>query len=410
MINKSKIGNVEIYTVPFDHVETVSIAFLMRVGSVHESDSEAGAAHFIEHVAFRGTKSFSMKELKLTVEKVGGSLNAFTGRLSTGYYAKIPSFQTKEAYDVLYELVRYPLMKEEDVELERMIIKEEYRMSLEVPEERLHDIAVENIWPGPYGRDTIGREETIESMTVETLKEFHKNHYVSNKLKVIATGDIKHFEKLLPNLEEFDITADYEDPEEPTFKRNEDVVFHRMRDLKHVHVLLVREGVGRNSNDFVKMDILDTMLGSGMSSYLFEEIREKLGTVYDITSETLSLRKTGLFGVYFSTSPENVETTLNKVIESLGKFKVEDYFDYGIKRRLGKLMMLVESPGGLLSYIILRLSTGCDVMEFKKYEDMIKSLTIGEMKEFAERMLKGRWEIFAVGPESFEWDKVFVEV
>ncbi len=393
------------YEIPVDFVETTSMAFVVRIGSVHESDSKAGVAHFLEHVVFRGTKSYSMKELKLAIEGVGGTLNAFTGRLSTVYYAKVPSFQSVEAMRVLYSLVEEPLIREEDVEIERKIILEEYRMSLDVPEERLHNLALRSVWGFPYGRDIIGEEGTINSLTREDLVEFHRKGYVDSKIKLVLAGDLK---RLGNNLEEvaksFRRNGKFPDPSEPTFRYPEEKTLENMRDLKHVHVLLVREAPGRLSEDFLRLVVLNTMLGSGMSSYLFEEIREKNGLVYDVFTEVLPLKSTGLFGIYFSTSPDRVSETLNTLVDSLKRFDVRDYYDYGIKRYLGKLMMLLESPGGMMTYVVDRLSLGCDVRDFKEHEEQIRSITLNEMVDFSERMLEGKWAVFTVAPEGFDWD------
>ncbi|MCD6450532.1 MAG: insulinase family protein [Thermotogaceae bacterium] len=402
MIEKFKIGDIEVYKASVDFVESTSIAFVVRVGSVHENENELGASHFIEHVSFRGTKRYTMRELKLSVEKVGGSLNAFTSRLATVYYAKVPDFKSKETFDILHSIVSEPLIGEDSVELERKIIMEEYKMSLEDPDDRLYNLVLENVWGGPYGREIIGTEKTIKSLTAEDLRNYHDSKYVSSRVKVVVVGDTKEVEKVLNTLENFPRNGDVQDPPEPDFKRNEKPVYHEMKSLKHIHAFLIKEGAGRKSEDYLKYMIMNTMLGSGMSSYLFEEIREKLGTVYDIGSTTFALKGNGIFGIYFSTSPEFFDKTLKAVVGALRNFKVEKYMEYGIQRTLGKLILSLESPAGVLGYIIERLSSGCEVKEPSKIEEEIKSITLDELKDFYNKKFTDDWQLFTVVPEGSE--------
>ena len=399
MIEKFKIGDIEVYKASVDFVESTSIAFVVRVGSVHESERELGASHFIEHVSFRGTKKYTMRELKLAVEKAGGMLNAFTSRLATVYYAKVPDFKSKETFDILHSIVSEPLIDTNSVELERKIIMEEYKMSLEDPDDRLHNLVLKNVWRGPYGREIIGTERTIKSLTADKLKKYHDSKYVSSRVKVAIVGDTKEVEKVLKDLGKFPRDGDIEDPPEPQFKRNEKPIYCEMKNLKHIHAFLVKEGVGKKSKDYTKYLIMNTMLGSGMSSYLFEEIREKLGTVYDISSTALPLKEKGIFGIYFSTSPEFFDKTLNAVVNAMKNFKIEEYMDYGIQRSLGKMILSLESPAGVLGYIVDRLSSGCEVKEPSEVEKEIKSVTLNELKDLYSEKFSGEWQLFTVVPE-----------
>ncbi len=401
-------GDLKVFLKEIPWVETTAIAFLVRVGSANEGDSQAGVSHFLEHVVFRGTQKYSMRELKYTVESVGGTLNAFTTTRSTVYYARVPAFQAEKALDVLKELVFHPKIEEEGVEIERRVILEEIRMSLENPEDRLFRMAMMSVWGSPYGRDTLGSEETVSRMRADDIKEYHRNRYIPPRIRVIVTG--KFDRNLLDVLDDPHPAEDFEDPPEPAFRHNEDTKLQTMKDINHVHVLLLKEGLGKMTEDYEKLLVLDTILGSGMSSYLFEEIREKLGTVYEIYSFPVSLKSTGAYGIYFSTSPENAFKTLDAVVEALKRFEASDHHEYGIKRRLGKLMMTLESPAGYLNYIVDRATYSDEVEDPKELEKRIESISPEELEEFSERFLKGKWSVFAVAPEGFSWDVAGVEI
>jgi predicted Zn-dependent peptidase len=400
-------GDIFLHIEKLPHVETAAVAFLVRVGSANEGDPKAGISHFLEHIVFRGTEKYSMRELKYTVESVGGTLNAFTGIKSTVYYARIPSFQLEKTVEVLQQIVLHPLIRNEDVEIERRVILEEIRMSRENPEDRLYKMTLMNVWGNPYGRDTLGSEDTVSRITPDDLKKYHAEKYSPKRIKVVMAGKIS--DDILRTIEETH-GDDFEDPPEPSFKHIDDVKLETMRDINHVHVLLVKEGVGKMDEDYEKMLVLDTMLGSGMSSYLFEEIREKLGTVYEIYSFPISLRTTGIYGIYFSTSPENVESTLQKLVDSLKKFDSDGYFDYGVKRRLGKFEMSLESPGGFVNYMVDRLTYSDEVETPAEYENRIRSITQKEIKDFSQKFLSGEWSVFAVAPDGFSWNISRVEI
>ncbi len=403
-VRKTGTGDLSVYVEDIPYVETTSLAFLVRIGSAHEGDSQAGISHFLEHVSFRGTKSFSMKELKYKVESVGGTLNAFTTTRSTVYYARVPSFQLEEATRVLSEIVFYPRIKDEDVEIEKRVILEEIRMTLENPEDRLYRFAIRSVWSGPYGRDTLGFEETVKGFSADDIRKYHDEKYVTDRIKFVASGNLEKLDEVLKKLEVPEKSSNVEDPKEPNFKHNDDVKLMTMKDINHVHVLLLKEGLGKMSEDYEKMMTLDTILGSGMSSYLFEMIRERLGTVYEIYSFPYSLKNTGIYGIYFSTSPENALKTLEEVRESLSRFDASEYHEYGIKRRLGKFKMSMESPSGVLNYMVDKLVYSDDVIDPKSYEKLITSITTSDLRSFSEKFLSGDWSVFAVAPEGFSWN------
>ena len=177
-----------------------------------------------------------------------------------------------------------------------------------------------------------------------------------------------------------------------------------MKDINHVHVLLLKEGLGKTSKDYEKMMVLDTILGSGMSSYLFENIREKLGTVYEIYSFAYSLKNVGIYGIYFSTSPENVLKTLEEIKGALTKFEASEHYEYGTKRRLGRFKMSMESPSGVLNYMVDRLIYSDNVIHPKDYEKFITDTTPQELRNFSEEFLSSDWSVFAVAPEGFTWN------
>jgi len=399
-----RINDVRVLVVPFDRVKTVSCAFLVKSGSAHEPDELAGISHFIEHVAFRGTERYDQFSLKYSVESVGGTLNAFTDRLATVYYVRVPEFHFEKTLDVLKEITFFPTFNEEDVEIERRVILEEYKMSLDDPPTRLFDTLVETVWPGPFGRAIIGRKETIEKITSEDLRSYHKKSYGNDNTAILLAGkvsdkELKRVEEVVEELGKR--TAELWLPDDPIFNSVKSFYLKR-EDLEQVHVALVKPVPGRKSPEYHTLAVLNTALGSGMSSILFNEMREKEGFVYEISSQVYSLNGTGILVVYAALSPEKIEEffqKLKKVLSDRSLFLRS--FEYGKMRYLGKLEMLTDSPQGVLSFIMEGLIFGEEETP-EGVMEKVKAVEKEDYEKLYEKIFPGEWSVFGIGPSQGE--------
>jgi len=401
-MEKYTINDVETFIIPFDKARTVSCAFLIKKGSVHEPEELAGISHFIEHMVFRGTEKYDRFSLKYTVEVVGGNLNAFTDRLATAYYAKVPEFHFEKSIDVLKELTFHPIFSPEDMEIERKIIIEEYKMSQDDPTSKLFDTLIETVWPGAYGRPIIGRKETIEKISVEDLREYHKKNYNLSDTKIVLAGKVN--DQLLTFLEETlkdlkKTEKGNELPPPPSFHYTEPKYVLR-NDLEQVHIAIAKPVCGRADRDIYPLFTLNTALGSGMSSILFHEIREKEGFVYDVFSQLYTLKETGILIVYAAFSPEKIEEFFKKLkaVLSSEKLFMKNY-EYGKMRYLGKLEMITDNPSGMMSFVIENLSHGFLETLEDRVEKM-KAVTQEEYRRVYERFVTGKWSVFGIGPEA----------
>ncbi|ACM23421.1 MULTISPECIES: M16 family metallopeptidase [Thermotoga] len=401
-MEKCTINDIETFIIPFDKARTVSCAFLIKKGSAHEPEELAGISHFIEHMAFRGTKKYDHFSLKYTVEVVGGSLNAFTDKLATAYYAKVPEFHFEKTADVLKELTFHPVFSPEDTEIERKIIIEEYKMAQDDPTSKLFDTLIETVWPGPYGRPIIGRRETIEKISAEDLREYHRKNYSPSDTKIVLAGKVKDqylkfLEDILKDLKKSEGKNDL--PPSPSFHFSEPRYIVR-NDLEQVHVAIAKPVCGREDEDIYPLFVLNTALGSGMSSILFHEIREKEGFVYDVFSQLYTLKETGILIVYAALSPEKIEEFFEKlraVLSSRDLFMRN--FEYGKMRYLGKLEMITDNPAGMMSFVIDNLShSSLETLEDRV--EKVKTVTQEKYQRAYEKFLSGKWSVFGIGPES----------
>ena len=401
-MERHTVNEIEIFTIPFDKARTISCAFLIKKGSAHEPEELAGISHFIEHMAFRGTKSYDHFSLKYTVEVVGGTLNAFTDKLATAYYAKVPEFHFGKTLNVLKEITFYPIFSPEDTEIERKIILEEYKMSQDDPTSKLFDTLVETVWPGPYGRPIIGRKETIEKISSEDLREYHRKNYNLPDTKIILAGKVNddYLSLLEKELSELERNKPGDPlPPPPSFEHTEPRYIVR-NDLEQVHIAMARPICGRISEDIYPLYALNTALGSGMSSILFHEIREKEGFVYDVFSQIYALKETGIIIVYAALSPEKIDEFFSKMKEVLSNESLfMKNFEYGKTRYLGKLDMVTDNPAGMMSFVIDNLSH--DSLEtIEERVERIKNVSKEDYRRAYERFIAGNWSVFGIGPES----------
>jgi predicted Zn-dependent peptidase len=394
---------VELYFYPIESIRSVTIAFNVGVGSVYESDEISGISHFIEHLSFRGTKKYDMKELKFMIESVGGILNAWTDKENTVYYAKVPSFYAFQAFDVLKNIVFEPIFKKEDLELEREIIYQEYLSHLEDPVSNVFDLMYAYSLEGPHSKTVIGTEETIKSISLEQVQKFHDEFYTPLNIKVIIVGYLDE-ENLNLIRNELKNSGGFKTAKHKSNVKTGVIKGKVLKNNQQTHLLYVKPGFSLQSEERFAAMVLNTLLSSGMSSYLFSEIREKLGLVYDIYSMNMFHRDWGLFSLYAATSENKVEVFHSNLFEILSNFKLTDeLYDYGIKRLIGKLELSTESTSTLTNMIIDYLANDVKPMMPLELIQRIKNVSKEEVKKVFEKLINGKWSLFYVSPSTDEW-------
>ncbi|QTA38952.1 insulinase family protein [Thermosipho ferrireducens] len=386
-----------------DNIRSVTIAFNIGVGAVYEPTSLLGISHFIEHASFRGTKNFTMHQLKHIIESVGGILNAWTDKENTLFYAKVPSFQAKESFDVLKEIVFSPLFSEKDIELEKEIIYQEYLSHKEDPVSNVYELMYSNLLKGPHTKSVIGTEETIKKISRDDLLSFHDEMYVPYNTKVIIVGHLEN-EALSYIKEKLN-----EKGGARTIKHTSKVLTgivkgKKMENAKQVHLLYVRPGLSLLSEERYSAMVLNTLLSSGMSSFLFEEIREKLGLVYDIYSMNMFQKEWGLFAIYVATSLDKLDILNEKLFNLFSNFKLSDtLFEYGKKRLIGKLELSTESTSTITTMIVDYLTNDIIPESPDQLIEKVNNVTKDSVERVFEKIFLGDWSVVYVTPENENW-------
>lgn len=294
-------------TVPY--VQTVALGIWAGTGSRDETNSQRGISHYIEHMLFKGTARRSAREIADAIESRGGHLNAFTGKETTCYEARVLAEDTPLALDVLCDMFRNSLFDPEEMEREKRVVIEEIKMYEDTPEEHVHDLFEQTLWTShPLGKSIIGTEQTVSSFQPQDLRGYMETNYCPNRILVVAVGNLEH-ETLVALVEQALGEMQGEAPKR-TLKpvrssgKSKQV---RKRDTEQVHFCMGTTGYTKFQPERYSLSILNNVLGGNMSSRLFQEIREKRGLAYAIGSYTRSYLDGGHFCIYGGTSPDTYE-------------------------------------------------------------------------------------------------------
>lgn len=341
-------NGVRILLEELPHVHSAVIGCWVDTGSKNERPDERGVSHFLEHMLFKGTVNRSALEIAQTLEDKGGMLNAFTNKELTCYFARVLDTHLPTAIDVLGDMLTNSLLADEEIERERRVILEELKMSQDSPEETVHELALRTLWPDhPLGMEIIGTAETIQGMTQEHLRDYMRRYYTGDRLVVAVAGNFNS-DRVLAQLAGWfkdlpaSSAASLERAPLPAAK-----AASTFKDIEQAHLTLMAPALRIDDPRRYALALLDTILGGGMSSRLFQEVREKRGLVYTISSFESLFRLSGLFGIYAATSPDKVDEVIRLVFHELERVVAGDLEETVIARAKdqlkGNLLLSLEA-------------------------------------------------------------------
>ena len=330
MFSKDKTRNIKrtelqnklnIITDSVDFVESVIIGVMIGAGSQNENDKNNGVAHFLEHMAFKGTKSRTAKQISDAIENIGGYTNAYTSKERTMYYIKVLKKDAELAISILADIMQNSVFDAEELEKERGVILQEMRASFDTPSDIVFDYFAEEVFGKntSLGRSIIGTEDTIRSMNRDDILDFVSNNYYAENMVIGCCGKIEH-DHFVSLVEKYFVNI-------PSKKVKNDIscsyvgggaIIKKKKDLQQMQFLLGFKGFSDvNFEDSIKAGILSNILGGGMSSRLFQEIREKRGLAYSVSSYSDSYNDTGVFCCYADSSVDKAEELLNITLSVL---------------------------------------------------------------------------------------------
>jgi predicted Zn-dependent peptidase len=390
-------------------VRSAAIGVWVGVGSRDESVAEAGASHYLEHLLFKGTPRRSAWDISATLEAVGGDLNAFTGHEYTCYYARVLDADLPLAVDVLSDMVLESLIRDEDVDAERGVVLEEIAMHDDDPGDAVHDVfATALLGSGPLGRPILGSVESIESMPRDRLNDYYRTRYAAPSTVIAVSGAIDHDEVVRGVLDAFARAGEQPDADPAPARIGPSLPYPggrttvATRQTEQAHVVLGTAGLARTDPRRPALTLLSTALGEGMSSRLFQEIREKRGLAYSVYSFTSAFADTGMVGVYAGCAPRRVEEVLGLCRAELAAAAERGLTDEELVRAKGQnrgsLVLGLEDPLSRMSRLAKAELVYGELPPVDELLARYNRVTGDQVREVAAELLGGPLVLGAVGP------------
>ena len=409
LYEKTTLPNgVRVVTGEMTGVRSASLIFYYGVGSRFERPEHAGMSHYLEHMVFKGTaRRPDAMLISQEIEGVGGSLNASTGRESTNYWAKVPSTRFGLAFDVLADMLRNSTFDATELDKERKVIFEEIRSVQDIPEDLVHDLIDQLVWgKDPVGREIAGSEETVGNITRETMVDFWNRNYSPDRLVVAAGGDIQH-ETVVELTERFfgDLARNGEVDAYARVDVSQDSKRVQVvnRETEQAHLCVAFPAISYHDERRYAQSTIEAILSSGMSSRLFQEIREKRGLVYSVYGYFRGYEDVGQGVIYAGTDTERVEETIEAIVGELTKIRdipvPADELERSKTLRKGRLLMGLEDSRSVASWVGGQEATYGEIKTPEEVMELIEAVTVEDVQSLASEIIREeRMSLALIGP------------
>lgn len=408
MYEKTTLKNgVRVVTSRMDQVRSATLILELGVGSRYETPERAGISHFLEHMVFKGTEQRpDAAMISQEIEGVGGILNAATGRESTSYWAKVPSVHLARTFNVLADMLRHSVFDPTELEKERAVIIEEIRGANDTPDDLIHDAIDEVVWEDQcVGRPIAGTETTVGSISRDDLLGYLGGQYRPDRLVVAAAGDVRH-EEVVELAERYfgDLPNGSLDTFVPAeIRQTEPRVRLIKRPTEQAHLCLAFPALPYSDDRRFVQDMIDAVLSSGMSSRLFQEIRERLGLVYSVFAYFREYADVGQGVVYAGTDPQRIDRTIEATLKELDKLRQEPIPDEELARtkelRKGRILMGMEDSRSVAGWIAGQELMFGEILTPEQVMARIDAVTRDDVQELAVELIRAEHlNLAVVGP------------
>ncbi|MHB1110541.1 MAG: M16 family metallopeptidase [Devosia sp.] len=395
-------NGMTVLTDDMPHLESASLGIWVKAGSRSETKAEHGISHMLEHMAFKGTNSRNALEIAEAIENVGGDLNAATSVEHTGYFARVLKEDVALAGDILSDILQNSLFKQDELDREQQVIAQEIGAARDNPDDHVFDLFQSAAYPNqPIGRTILGTVESVNSFNPDAIRAYMDRNYVGDRMVICAAGNVDHdalvdiahdrFHELKAGGAPEPLKANYVGGEE-----------RLLSDHEQAHIVLGFEGRAYNSDGFYAAQILASILGGGMSSRLFQEVREKRGLCYSVYAFHWAFADSGIFGVAASTGENEVTDLLPVVLDELQK-ATETISDEEVIRvrnqiRAGLLMSL-ESPSSRAGQLARQQILWGRPIPLQETIERINRITTGRVKQIAHQLFAtDKFSLAGIGP------------
>ena len=407
-------NGVRVVTESMPHVRSVSVGIWVGAGSRRETSEQNGISHFIEHMLFKGTSRRSAEDIARSVDSIGGNLDAFTAKELVCFNTKVLDEHLSLAFDVLSDLVLNPLFREEDIEKEKGVILEEIKMEADSPDYLVHEIFSANFWRDhPLGKPILGTRETVKRFDRAMVQAYYSTVYAPANLLVTGAGNLTH-ERLVTLVREHFESAHPGEPLgfDPAPSTHARIALRNKKALEQVHLCLGVPSYPLPHEERFACYVLNTLLGGGMSSRLFQNIRERQGLAYAVFSELSPYRDTGCLSIYAGTSLESARKVVESIVNEFRQLKQQRVGDEELRRAKdhlkGSLMLSLESTASRMSNLARQEMYFGRFFTLDELVGSIESVTADDVQRIAQTFFDpkqialtvlGNLENFKIGRE-----------
>jgi predicted Zn-dependent peptidase len=390
-IEITRLANgVRVITEAMPHVRSVSVGIWIGSGSRRETGDYNGISHFIEHMLFKGTTRRSAEDIARSVDSIGGNLDAFTAKELVCFNTKVLDEHLSLAFDVLADLVLHPRFREEDIEKEKGVILEEIKMEADSPDYLVHEIFSSNFWQGhPLGKPILGTPQTVKRFDQQMIREFYSGVYAPANLIVTAAGNLTHTGLVaLARQHLEDLRPADAAPADNVPATHARIALRNKKALEQVHLCLGVPSYPLPHEERFACYVLNTLLGGGMSSRLFQNIRERQGLAYAVFSELNPYRDTGCLSIYAGTSIESARKVVESITNEFRDLKESAVGDEELRRAKdhlkGSLMLSLESTSSRMSNLARQELYFGRFFSLDELVESIESVTAADVQRIAQ--------------------------
>jgi predicted Zn-dependent peptidase len=387
-------NGLTILTEKMDHIRSVSIGIWVKSGSRHEDPNVNGISHFVEHMVFKGTSSRSAEDIARQVDSIGGNMDAFTGKETICFNVKVLDEHLPVAVDILSDMVLHPVFDVNEITRERGVILEEIKMDEDNPDYLVHEIFTQNFFKGhPLGKPILCTKETVRRFDQEAIWGYYGGKFSPGNMIISAAGNLNHKEfvdLLRQRFEQLPVGSNGWHDTPP--KINSRIILRNKKALEQVQICVGVPSYSISHERRYVTYILNTLLGGGMSSRLFQNVREKQGLVYSIFSELNPFRDTGMLSVYAGTSRESAPKVVQSIVHEFRELKTQPISEEELKRAKdqlkGSLMLSLESSTARMSNLARQEMYYDHFFTMDEIIDRIQAVTVEDLLQSANELFQ----------------------
>ncbi|MBY0272562.1 MAG: insulinase family protein [Alphaproteobacteria bacterium] len=394
-------NGLRIITDDIPGILSASLGLWVDVGARYESPEVNGISHFLEHMAFKGTTTRSAKQIAEEIENVGGHLNAYTSKENTAYHARVLENDVPLALEIIADIIQNSTFEPVEVEREREVILQEIGQAYDTPDDIIFDYFQETAFPNhPLGRPILGSPDNVRRIQQSDLKKYMTQEYSASRMIFAATGAVKHEQIVDLCQKHFAKLSNHETQnyEKSSYQGGH---FFQNRQLEQVHLLVGYESCPYGHSDFFPLSVFSSLLGGGMSSRLFQEVREKRGLVYTVYSFNTSFRDAGIFGIYAGTGEKQVEEllpTIKNVFETFPHTLEDKEIDRSKAQLKAGILMSLESTSSRCEQLAQQMMIYKHHVPPQEIIEKVNAVTRENLIDVAQRLISKSPTFVSIGP------------